>query len=333
MLDHRLVGSYLTDAARFQTLCDRLLEAHWHYELHPRGVSEHGTVPGQPDSWGYDSESRLCAYQYGICTRTSWPAKLQSDLEGVASIDGFSPEIFVFCTNCSIDDKKEREWQAKVKNLYGWELRIIGVLELANALDTSQQGIRKDMLGIEIEHHNWESLLAACHDQRQRQCNHYSGKYDPSLYVQRQAEQKVQTWYRQMVVSLHQGKPQAGRLAIVDQAGAGKTNMVFHLSEEFGSKAPVIIIPGNVIITDHHTLEREIVESVSYPVDDRTYHAEIHELCRLAQSKGFPLLVILDGVDENSEPTKLRNAIEYLWSVCQTTPFCFWWSLSSILCK
>lgn len=231
------------------------------------------------------------------------------------------PQKFVFCTNCSIDPDKEREWQAKVKKLYGWKLRIIGVLELANALDTSQQGIRKDLLGIEVEHHNWESLLAACHEQRQRQYNRYSGKYDPSLYVQRQAEQKVQAWYRQMVVSLYQGKPQAGRLAIIDQAGAGKTNIVLHLAEELGSKAPVIIIPGNVIITDQHTLEREIVEAVGYPVDDRTYHAEIHKLCQLAQSRGFPFLVILDGADENNEPTKLRNAIECLWSVCHNYPF------------
>ncbi len=331
----------MTDAARFQTLCDRLLEARWQYELHPRGASEHGTVPGQPDSWGWDSNGRVCAFQYGICTRTNWPRKLQDDLEEVNSIEGFSPEMFVFCTNCSIDPDKEREWQAKVKNLYGWELRIIGVLELANALDTSQQGIRKDMLGIEVEHHNWESLLAACHEQRQRQYNRYSGKYDPSLYVQRQAEQKVQAWYRQMVVSLYQGEPQAGRLAIVDQAGAGKTNIVLHLAEEFGSKAPVIIIPGNVIITDQHALEREIVEAVGYPVDDRTYHAEIHELCHLAQSRGFPFLVILDGADENSEPTKLRNAIEYLWSVCQNYPLlllmtcrdAFWTLIQSPLWK
>lgn len=331
----------MTDAARFQTLCDRLLEARWQYELHPRGASEHGTVPGQPDSWGWDSNGRVCAFQYGICTRTNWPRKLQNDLEEVNSIEVFSPEMFVFCTNCSIDPDKEREWQAKVKNLYGWELRIIGVLELANALDTSQQGIRKDMLGIEVEHHNWESLLAACHEQRQRQYNRYSRKYDPSLYVQRQAEQKVQAWYRQMVVSLYQGEPQAGRLAIVDQAGAGKTNIVLHLAEEFGSKAPVIIIPGNVIITDQHALEREIVEAVGYPVDDRTYHAEIHELCHLAQSRGFPFLVILDGADENSEPTKLRNAIEYLWSVCQNYPLlllvtcrdAFWTLIQSPLWK
>src|SRR5258708_3453044 len=124
-----------------------------------------------------------------------------------------------------------------------------------------------------------------------------------------------------MTVFLYQGKTQAGRLAIVDQAGAGKTNIVLHLAEEFGSKAPVIIIPGNVIITDYHTLEREIVEAVSYPVDDRTYHAEIHKLCQLAQGRGFPFLVILDGADENNEPTKLRNAIEYLWSVCHNYPF------------
>jgi len=304
----------ITDAARFQTICDRLLEAHWRYELHPRGVSEHGTVKGQPDSWGYDPKGKLCAFQYGICTRTSWPGKLENDLKAVAALQHFSLEIFVFCTTCSIDPEKEREWQVKVESLYGWELRIIGVLELANVLDTAQHGIRKDLLGIAVERHNWDSLLAACHEQRQMQLNGYMGKYDPSLYVQRQAEQKVQAWYRQMVVSMHQGKPQARRLAIVDQAGAGKTNIVLHFSEEFGSKAPVIIIPGNVIIADRHTLEREIVEAVGYPVNDHTYHANIHELCRLAQNEGFPFLVILDGADENSEPTKLRIAIDYLCS-------------------
>src|SRR5260370_38466815 len=112
-----------------------------------------------------------------------------------------------------------------------------------------------------------------------------------------------------MTVSLYQGKTQAGRLAIVDQAGAGKTNIVLHLAEEFGSKAPVIIIPGNVIITDQHTLEREIVEAVSYPVDNRTYHDEIYELCHLSQSIGLPFLVIIAGAAATSDPTKQRNVM------------------------
>src|SRR5258708_32223343 len=123
-----LAIAHMTDAARFQTLCDRLLEAHWQYELHPRGASEHGTVQGQPDSWGYDSKGELCAFQYGICTRTNWPGKLDKDLKKVDSLEHFSPKIFVFCTNCSIDPGKERVWRAKVASLYGWELRIIGVL-------------------------------------------------------------------------------------------------------------------------------------------------------------------------------------------------------------
>lgn len=323
----------MTDPARFQTLCDQLLKAHYQFDVYPRGRSEHGTVKGQPDSWGYNPNGRLCAFQYGICTSSSWPRKLESDLKSVASIADFSPEVFVFCTNCSINDQKEREWKAKVKNLYGWELQIIGVLELADTLDVSQQGIRKGMLGIEIEHHNWESLLAACHEQRQRQYSRYIGKYDSSLYVQRQTEQKVQVLYHQMISALHsqmgqpaetqraETGPLAKLLAIVDQAGTGKTNMVFHLAEEFGKKTPAIIIPGNVIIADQHTLEREVVEAVGYPVNDRTYHADIYELCQLAKGRGFPFLVILDGVDENGEPTKLRIAIEYLWSACQNYPF------------
>jgi HEAT repeat protein len=318
-----LVIAKMTDAARFQTLGDRLLVAQWQYELRPRGLSEHGTVTGQPDSWAYDSKGRLCAIQYGICKRGEWPGKLEKDLKDVEAIKEFSPEVFVFCTNCPIDADKEREWISKVKADYQWELHIIGLIELANVLDTTQQGIRKDVLGIAVEKHNWDSLLSTCKEQRQKQIAQYMGKYDPSVYVPRDTEQKVHAWYRQMIISLHQEKTQAQRLAIVDQAGAGKTNMMLHLAEAFGSQAPVILIPGNIIITDRHTLEREIVEQVGYPIDDRTYHAEIHELCRLAQSKGFPFLVILDGADENSEPTKLRVAIDYLWSVCQNYPFLF----------
>jgi len=164
-----LIIAEMTDAARFQTLGDRLLVAQWQYGLRPRGRSEHGTVAGQPDSWAYDSKGRLCAIQYGICKRAEWPGKLEKDLKEVKAIKEFLPEVFIFCTNCAIDADKEREWVSKVKANYQWELRIIGVLELADILDTTQQGIRKDVLGIEVEKHNWNSLLAACKEQYQKQ--------------------------------------------------------------------------------------------------------------------------------------------------------------------
>lgn len=59
----------------------------------------------------------------------------------------------------------------------------------------------------------------------------------PSLYVQRHTEQNIDIWYRQAAFAIRQKKTTQERtkaqlLAIVDQAGAGKTNLVLHLSEE-----------------------------------------------------------------------------------------------------
>jgi len=307
-----------TDYAAFQQLCDEVLSAHWGYKIHPRGMSARGTVTGQPDSWGNDNKGKLCAFEYG--TSPDWRGKLKGDLAQVASIAGFSPEVFVFCTNRFVSADAERECIAMVQETYGWELRLFGQGDLAIPLDTLWQDIRKRFLGIDVEHHNWASLLAACEEQRRKILRRYSGKYEPSLYIQRQIEQAIDIWYRQAIVGIHQGKAKAQLLAIVDQAGVGKTTLVLHLSEVYGTDAPVIVIPGSCTITDDHTLEREIVDAVGYPVEDHTYHAKVHELCQIAQREGHPLLVIIDSINENSDPKRTRNALEQVLNVCRDYP-------------
>ena len=87
----------MTDYAAFQQLSDEVFTAHWRYKIHPRGISARGTVKGQPDSWGHDDKGKLCAFEYG--TSPDWHRKLEDDLEQVARIEGFKPEVFVFCTN------------------------------------------------------------------------------------------------------------------------------------------------------------------------------------------------------------------------------------------
>jgi HEAT repeat protein len=315
----------MTDYAEFQQLSDEVLTAHLGYKIHPRGISARGTVKGQPDSWGHDDKGKLSAFEYG--TSPDWHRKLEDDLEQVARIEGFKPEVFVFCTNRFVSADAERECAAMVQSIYGWELRLFGQGDLAVPLNTTCQYLRKIYLGIDVERHNWTSLLAACKDQRCRILKQYSEKYDPSLYVQRDAEQKIDSWYRQVKMSRRQGRhPEEEKrktgsqlFVMVDQAGVGKTNVVLHLAEKYGKVAPVIVIPGNRTIIDEYTLEREIVHAVGYPVDG-VIRARVYELCQIAQHEGSPLLVIVEGVDENRDLIGIRKAMKELLTAFQDYP-------------
>lgn len=301
----------MTDYAAFQRLCDELLSAYWGYKIHPRGISAHGTVPGQPDSWAHDASGDLCALAYGAGSGKKWTDKLREDLEAVTKIadPNFPFKIFVFCTTQYIDPDLEREWLKKVQEEHNWELRLIGQGELAVPLDTTWQDIRERHLGIPIQHHNWTSLLAACEKQRQTSMLRHQGKYDSALYVSRRAEQVVETWYHQATAAISQSNGKAQLLALVDQAGAGKSSFVLHVAELYGKVGPVLIIPGNITIENDHTLEQELVEVVGYPIDGRTYHAKLAEVCQIAQGQGHPLLVILDEVDKNRSPELIRRAL------------------------
>jgi hypothetical protein len=210
-------------------------------------------------------------------------------------------QVYIFFCTADISASKKREFRQYVSEKLDAELIIRDIEALRSLLDTTCQDIRKRFLDIDVEHHTWASLLSACKEQRRKILKRYSGKYEPSLYIQRQAEKKIHTWYRQSVVALRQAKAKKEEikevktktqlLGIVDQAGAGKTNLVLHLSEEYGRDAPVLVISGSLTITDDYSLEREIVEAVGYPVESRTYHAKLHELCQIAQQEGYPLLV------------------------------------------
>ncbi|HEY6287443.1 MAG TPA: hypothetical protein VIX20_17375, partial [Ktedonobacteraceae bacterium] len=236
----------------------------------------------------------------------------------------------MFCTNRFVNVDAEREYATIVRQMYGWELRLYGLGDLAIPLDTKWQDIRKRFLHIDVEHHNWTSLLAACKDHRRKVCMayRYSGKYDSSLYVQRTVEYKIDAWYRHAMLSIRQNqasKPEekkttAHLLVIVDQAGVGKSNVALHLAEKYGKDAPVLILPGNIPITDTHTLEKEIVDAVSYPVDDRTYHVKVYEACQIAQHEGYPFLVVVEGINENRDPRRLSEAIEQMLIAYQEYP-------------
>src|SRR5260370_34953055 len=174
-----LALEHLTDYAAFEQLCDEVLSAYWGYKIHPRGMSARGTVRGHTDSWGHDIEGKLCAFEYG--TSPNWRSKLEGDLAEVARIRGFSPQVFVFCTNRFINADAERASIEMVQRLYGWELRLYSVGDLAIPLDTTWQNIRKQHLHIDIERHNWPSLLPAFREQRQKILMRYGDTYKPSL--------------------------------------------------------------------------------------------------------------------------------------------------------
>lgn len=229
-------------------------------------------------------------------------------------------QVYIFFCTAYISAPKKKEFRQYVSEKLDAELMIRDIEALRSLLDTTCQDIRKRFLQIDVERHNWASLLSACKEQRRKILERYIGKYEPLLYVQRHAEQKIDIWYRQAAIAIRQGKTKAQLLAIVDQAGTGKTDLVLHLSEEYSRDAPVLVIPGSLTISDNHSLEREIVEAVGYPVESHTYHAKLHELCQIAQQEGYPLLVIVEGVNENSNLIGMRNTLEQVLNACPDYP-------------
>jgi hypothetical protein len=314
-------------------------------------VNVHGTIAGQPDSWGVDTRGKLCALAYGISSNGNWVTKLNQDLEKIyafaleAAPDS-QPTVFIFCTNCSINSSREQLLKKQVQAQYGWELRLFGSGEFSVALDTKRQDLRKIHLNIPVEYHNWQSLLAACQRQRQLSLVRQEVPLDSDLYIPRRIERIVDGWYYQAVYTITrrntpsslvgekgQGDTSSssagGRslddtfrqlFVIVDQAGVGKSTLTVHLAEHFGNIGPVILVPGSLTVTHNHALEFEIVESLKDGDDIRTYHSDLKALCRLAQSEGYPLLVILDATDANSEPRNLQNTLKHLLTSYQEVP-------------
>ncbi len=328
----------MTDPAGFQRLCDDVLSACWDYQIGPRGVNVHGTIAGQPDSWGVDTRGKLCALAYGISSDGDWETKLNKDLEKVyaftlQAMPDSQPAVFIFCTNCSISSPREQILKKQVRAQYGWELRLFGSGEFSVALDTKRQDLRDIHLKIRVEHHNWQSLLTACQRQRQLSLVRQEVPLNTDLYIPRHIERVVDAWYYQAVHEINlrntlsssagergQGDTLQQLFAIVDQAGAGKSTLVLHLAEHYGKIGPVIVLAGSITITHNHALEFELVESLKDGDDIRTYHSDLKALCRLAQSEGYPLLVILDATDANSEPRDLQNALKQLLTSYQNAP-------------
>jgi len=46
------------------------------------------------------------------------------------------------------------------------------------------------------------------------------------------------------------------------------------------------------------------------------YHAKLHERCQIAQQEGYPFLVIVEGINENSNLVRMRNALEQVLTAC-----------------
>lgn len=202
--------------------------------------------------------------------------------------------------------------------------------------------------GEAVEHRSWPYLLTVCKEQRRRILSYYThaGKYDSACYIQRRIEQKITTWYRQAVTNLHRSPGDPNRkevraqiLALVDQAGSGKTSVVLHLSEVYGREGPVIVIPGRRTVVDDDSLAREVLKAVEYPVNRPSHYASVRELCQTAHHQGYPLLIVIDGINENRDPRLMRDTLVNLLTECQDYPLlvlltcrdAFWPMVNSML--
>jgi len=104
-------------------------------------------------------------------------------------------------------------------------------------------------------------------------------------------------------------------LAIVDQAGRGKINILCHLAADLAQKYPVFLIAGQSIDTTPFAVEKHIQQIL-----DRQLTGAFPDWLNRAsiglESTGSWLYVLIDGINESTQPAALSQRLaEFLASV------------------
>jgi len=106
---------------------------------------------------------------------------------------------------------------------------------------------------------------------------------------------------------------------VVDIAGSGKTNLCCRLALQLVNKAFVIFVTGKAFGKDFSNvvryIEAEIREALHLSME-----MDLKRLSRWLQEIGYPLVIIFDGVNENSSPAQMRKNLQALYDVVVNSP-------------
>jgi hypothetical protein len=312
------------DDGLFHRLCDDLLprlEARYS-RLRTHGLNDKGeSIKGQPDSYvGDTAETCRIAFAYSV-QRAGWWNKLITDVQEVIRNSSGVEEI-VFATSRDVNREGPKpkkgnrvDWLEAAKSAAAKAtLRIIDGRELAGRLDRDHQDLRFQHLRIPYSRLSGASILESCRSANQRTVEGLkaSGRYDPGRYVSRSPDHELYGLWQQALRATRDNSPReepTRLIALVNDAGVGKTSLLCSFVESLGAVLPVLLLPARDLMEDPaHGLTRSIIERMQGSLEPGMLSQEetalVHHL-----PKDVPLTVVLDGLDESRDVGLVRRSI------------------------
>lgn len=314
--------------ADFHTLCDDLLPriSPDYHPLVPHGRNDKGdSIVGQPDSYVGDSaETCRIAIQYTV-QRKSWWSKAVEDVREAREACPKAKEIVVVLPR-DVDREKPSKgdgakWLEDAKDAAApAELTVISGRALAQQLDDGCQHIRLVHLGIPFSRLSWHALSASCSNASAGTIDRLASlqRYDSQRYVDREADERIfQLWQRSLLNASGRstGADREVMIPLVADSGIGKTSVLARFAERASPDAPVLLLLArDISFEDNESLLREVMNQLQGALDSTARSQEEAHIAHTLAGK-TPLTVVLDGLDETTNPAGVRKAIDkWLWS-------------------
>ncbi len=147
-------------------------------------------------------------------------------------------------------------------------------------------------------HYWWGEILRNCHQQVKSSLTAYSNKYNSDLYVNRSIENTYQRF----------NESDKTCFLIVDKSGQGKSNLTCSLASQLlAHQKAVVLIRGDVNLTDENGLERLLCKALGY--DSSNYHSHIDSVAQTLQYQDKEGYIFLDGISESNTPLVANRAL------------------------
>lgn len=289
--------------------------------LRTHGLNERGeSIIGQPDSYvGATATSCAIAVCYTV-ERAGWWRKVVEDVtNAVAASPSIAEVVAVIPHNADRDGPKDKaiDWVSDAKAAAGSAtFRLIDGRDIAAQLDNHHQDLRYHHLGIPYSRLNATSILTSAQQviSRTLEAVKSSGRYDPSRYAPRSADQELyRVWQRCLrddQNSERLGIP-AKMIALVNDSGVGKTSLVCAFAESIAKCLPVVLVQARDLAFEREdALVAHVVHTLQGVLDP---HVRVGEEAAIARQlpDSTPLTLIVDGLDESRVPDAVRRAISH----------------------
>ncbi len=324
MLTHDALRQ-LSDA-QFHALGDDVLRRMdpRYYRLRTHGLNAAGkSIKGQPDSYvGNTAASCSIAVCYTTQERRWWEKVIEDIVEARSVSPAVSEIVAVVPHNVDRDGPtraEKNEWQTRAVAAAGSaSLRIVDGREIAQRLDDDFQDIRYEHLGIPYSRISASSILQSARlgTSSAVEAIQSSGRYDPNRYAQRAADHELYALWQRCLKK--ESEEEEGRrvsrvrlLALVNDAGIGKTSLVCSFAESLASVHPVVLVQArDLAFGAEDVLVSHVIQGLEGNLHPDARAGE--EIAIVRNIAGMtPLTLIVDGLDEAHDPNAVRRSITY----------------------